>query len=98
MQPLYQEFFIFLAKMPHLQHVLCISSLRVALWWQVWQENQYFNIFQAKKRVFLAQSHTASNRRSAVFSTQKWRFRNVPPHGTSCSTPWNKTFHPMEQS
>jgi hypothetical protein len=69
----------------------------VALWWQVWQENQYFNIFQAKKRVFLAQSHTASNRRSAVFSTQKWRFSGmfhpmeqvVPPHGIKRSTPWN---------
>lgn len=22
----------------------------------------------------------------------------VPSHGTKCSTPWNKTFHPMEQS
>ena len=21
----------------------------------------------------------------------------VPPHGTKCSTPWDKVFHPMEQ-
>jgi len=23
---------------------------------------------------------------------------SIPPHGTSYSTPWNKLFHPMEQS
>ncbi|MBP3775582.1 MAG: hypothetical protein J6I37_01205 [Prevotella sp.] len=22
----------------------------------------------------------------------------IPPYGTSCSTPWNKVFHPMEQT
>ena len=37
-QTLYMEFLFSLAKMPHLQQRLIFKRLRVALWWQVWQQ------------------------------------------------------------
>ena len=33
-----------------------------------------------------------------ICALRKGKKQNVPPHGTKCSTPWNKVLHPMEQS
>jgi hypothetical protein len=89
-------FFIFLAKMPHLQQPLCVSGLR-------WHDggkcgkNPLFLTFVVAKFVpfllkfalLLATEVPFLPQRGGPFSQRSGTFKK-------CSTLWNNLFHPME--
>ena len=76
--------------MPHLQHTLKVRKLRVALWWQVWQETCKCTTFvSANVALSVLQSGTLWVVNVAPLGMFHPMEQVVPPHGTNCSTPWN---------